>query len=38
MKNGVDITLNVMERGSGKPLVLLHGNGESLEYFKSQIR
>ncbi|HIU66137.1 MAG TPA: alpha/beta hydrolase [Candidatus Caccomorpha excrementavium] len=34
----MDITLNVMERGSGKPLVLLHGNGESLEYFKSQIR
>ena len=38
MRNGMDITLNVMERGSGKPLVLLHGNGESLEYFKSQIR
>ena len=34
----MDITLNVLERGSGKPLVLLHGNGESLEYFKSQIR
>ena len=38
MRNERDITLNVMERGSGKPLVLLHGNGESLEYFKSQIR
>ncbi len=29
--------LNFIEAGSGEPLVLLHGNGESSEYFQNQI-
>lgn len=33
----VDIKLNCIERGSGKPLFLLHGNGESSDYFVNQI-
>lgn len=33
----MDITLNYTERGAGFPLILLHGNGESSEYFKSQM-
>lgn len=32
-----DINLFYTERGSGFPLVLLHGNGESSEYFASQL-
>lgn len=37
MKCRMDIELNWIERGSGMPLVLLHGNGESLESFRHQI-
>lgn len=33
----MDIKLNYIEKGEGTPLVLLHGNGGSLECFKSQI-
>ena len=33
----MDIRLNYLERGADTPLILLHGNGESLEYFRSQI-
>lgn len=33
----MDIKLNYIEKGEGIPLVLLHGNGESLEYFVHQI-
>jgi len=32
----LDIRLHHIERGSGAPLILLHGNGESLRYFKYQ--
>ena len=32
-----DIRLNYIERGTGFPLVLLHGNGESSDYFSNQI-
>ena len=35
--NTMDIKLNFVEKGSGKPLVLLHGNGGSLDCFKNQI-
>lgn len=31
------IRLNYTERGFGETLILLHGNGESLEYFEKQI-
>ena len=31
-----DISLNYEERGNGSPLVLLHGNGEDLSYFRHQ--
>ncbi len=31
------ITLHCLEKGAGKPLILLHGNGDSLEYFAHQI-
>lgn len=31
------IRLNYTERGFGEPLIFLHGNGESLEYFEKQI-
>lgn len=31
-----DITLNYTEKGSGYPLILLHGNGENREYFCRQ--
>lgn len=31
------IQLNFIEKGSGKPLLLLHGNGESSAYFEKQI-
>ena len=33
----MDITHHFIEKGSGYPLVLLHGNGESSAYFKGQI-
>lgn len=32
-----DIQLNYVERGAGDVLLLLHGNGESLNYFSGQI-
>ena len=32
----MDIRLHCETRGSGKPLILLHGNGESCAYFKNQ--
>lgn len=33
----MDIKLSYTEKGSGEPLVLLHGNGEDTTYFKNQI-
>ena len=33
----MDITLHAVDVGAGKPLVLLHGNGESSEYFTHQL-
>ena len=33
----MDIKLNYVERGTGFPLVLLHGNGEDHTYFKYQM-
>ena len=33
----MDISLHYEERGAGEPLILLHGNGEDLTYFKNQI-
>ena len=33
----MDIKINYVEKGEGKPLLLLHGNGESLEFFQGQI-
>ncbi|NLK96086.1 MAG: alpha/beta hydrolase [Clostridiales bacterium] len=33
----MDIKINYVEKGSGVPLILLHGNGENLEYFNHQI-
>ncbi len=32
----VDIQLNYEEKGKGDALILLHGNGESLDYFSAQ--
>lgn len=32
-----DISLHFVEQGGGKPLILLHGNGEDGSYFKHQI-
>ncbi len=32
----VDIQLNYEEKGEGDALILLHGNGESLDYFSAQ--
>jgi len=32
-----DIQLHYKEQGEGKPLILLHGNGESCDYFEYQI-
>ncbi|MBQ4398737.1 MAG: alpha/beta hydrolase [Bacteroidales bacterium] len=32
-----DISLHFVEQGGGKPLILLHGNGENGSYFKHQI-
>ena len=33
----MDIKQYFIERGTGEPLILLHGNGESSDYFKGQI-
>lgn len=33
----MDIELSYIEKGKGMPLILLHGNGESNEYFVNQI-
>ena len=33
----MDITHFYIEKGEGKPLILLHGNGEDCSYFKKQI-
>jgi len=33
----MDIKLHYIEKGKGFPLILLHGNGEGLEYFEHQI-
>lgn len=33
----MDIKLNYIEQGQGQPLILLHGNGESCNYFEHQI-
>lgn len=33
----MDINLYYLEQGSGKPLILLHGNGEDSSYFAHQI-
>ena len=32
-----DIQLHYIEQGQGKPLILLHGNGENCDYFEYQI-
>jgi pimeloyl-ACP methyl ester carboxylesterase len=32
-----DIQLHYIERGQGRPLILLHGNGERCDYFEHQI-
>lgn len=32
----MDIALSYLEKGSGQPLILLHGNGGSSKYFKSR--
>ena len=32
-----DISLHYIEQGEGRPLILLHGNGESCDYFEHQI-
>ncbi len=33
----MDISLYYIEKGKGEPFILLHGNGESSDYFKNQI-
>lgn len=33
----MDISLHYIEQGQGEPLILLHGNGESCDYFEHQI-
>ena len=33
----MDIQLNYIEQGQGQPLIFLHGNGESCDYFEHQI-
>lgn len=33
----MDIQLNYVEKGTGEPLILLHGNGEDHTYFKHQM-
>lgn len=37
MSISADISLHFVEQGRGKPLILLHGNGEDGSYFKHQI-
>lgn len=32
----MDVTLNYIDKGTGTPLILLHGNGENLDYFTAQ--
>ena len=34
----MDIALHYIEKGTGMPLILLHGNGESHAYFENQIK
>ena len=33
----MDININYIEKGNGEPLILLHGNGETCNYFAGQI-
>ena len=33
----MDISLNYYETGWGEPLILLHGNGEDMTYFRNQV-
>lgn len=33
----MDININYIEKGSGEPLILLHGNGEDSNYFNGQL-
>ena len=33
----MDVKLNYEEKGTGFPLIMLHGNGENLSYFKKQV-
>jgi pimeloyl-ACP methyl ester carboxylesterase len=33
----MDIIINYIEKGNGEPLILLHGNGETCNYFAGQI-
>lgn len=33
----MDIELYNQEKGSGEPLILLHGNGEDRTYFENQM-
>ena len=33
----MDININYIEKGSGEPLILLHGNGEDSRYFNGQL-
>ena len=37
MENYDSIRLNWEEKGSGEPMVLLHGNGEDTSYFVNQM-
>ena len=37
MSSHTDIQLHYIEKGQGQPLILLHGNGESCDYFEHQI-
>lgn len=37
MSISTDISLHFVEKGRGKPLILLHGNGEDGSYFEHQI-
>ena len=34
----MDLQLHYIEKGSGTPLLLLHGNGEDSSYFEHQIQ
>ena len=35
-EGNMDIKLNYIEKGEGKPLIMIHGNEESSDYFKAQ--